>query len=68
MTTTSVQICKKEEFKCISIVKQYELWLTMMILQKKTKRIPDHPYRSLSVGGSGYGKTNTLLSNKTARW
>ena len=25
-------------------------------------RIPDHPYRILTVGGSGSGKTNSLLS------
>ena len=24
--------------------------------------IPDHPYRTLLVGGSGSGKTNTLLN------
>ena len=24
--------------------------------------IPDHPYRILMVGGSGYGKTNALLN------
>ena len=24
--------------------------------------IPDHPYRTLIIGGSGLGKTNTLLN------
>ena len=24
--------------------------------------IPDHPYRILIIGGSGYGKTNVLLN------
>ena len=24
--------------------------------------IPDHPYRKLIIGGSGYGKTNLLLN------
>ena len=24
--------------------------------------IPDHPYRTLIIGGSGSGKTNTLLN------
>ena len=24
--------------------------------------IPDHPYRILIIGGSGYGKTNLLLN------
>ena len=26
--------------------------------------IPDHPYRILIIGGSGSGKTNTLLNNQ----
>ena len=26
--------------------------------------IPDHPYRILIIGGSGIGKTNTLLNLK----
>ena len=36
--------------------------------ENKTKRnsnwpyIPDHPYRILIIGGSGSGKTNTLLN------
>ena len=25
-------------------------------------KIPDHPYRILTIGGSGYGKANTLLN------
>ena len=29
---------------------------------KKWQFIPDHPYRILIIGGSGLGKTNTLLS------
>ena len=28
----------------------------------KWPHIPDHPYRILIVGGSGSGKTNTLLN------
>ena len=28
---------------------------------KKWSYIPDHPYRSLIIGGSGSGKINTLL-------
>ena len=29
---------------------------------KKRPFIPDHPYRTLIIGGSGWGKTNTLLN------
>ena len=29
---------------------------------KKWPNIPDHPYRILIIGGSGSGKTNTLLN------
>ena len=29
---------------------------------KKQSYIPDHPYRILIIGGSGSGKTNTLLN------
>ena len=29
---------------------------------EKWPYIPDHPYRILSIGGSGSGKTNTLLN------
>ena len=29
---------------------------------KKQPFIPDHPYRTLIIGGSGWGKTNTLLN------
>ena len=28
----------------------------------KWRYIPDHPYRILMIGGSGSGKTNTLLN------
>ena len=30
---------------------------------KKWPYIPDHPYRILIIGGSGSGKTNTLLNS-----
>ena len=29
---------------------------------EKWSYIPDHPYRILIIGGSGSGKTNTLLN------
>ena len=37
----------------------------------KWPHIPDHPYRMLIIGGSGSGKTNTLLnliSNQSTRY
>ena len=41
----------------------------MIILMKIKKKhnpnwpyIPDHPYKILMIGGSGSGKTNTLLN------
>ena len=42
--------------------------LTLMILQKKTKRkqsdwpqIPDHPYRISIIGGSGFGDNDFII-------
>ena len=29
---------------------------------EKWQHIPDHPYTILTIGGSGSGKTNTLLN------
>ena len=41
-----------------------------MMLQQKTKKctpnwpkIPDHPHRILTIGGSGSGKTNSLFNS-----
>ena len=37
----------------------------MKITKKQNEKwpyIPDHPYRILIIGGSGSGKTNTLLN------
>ena len=37
---------------------------------KTDHNIPDHPYRILTIGGSGSGKTNALLNlvKKSARY
>ena len=32
------------------------------IHNKNWPYIPDHPYRILIIGGSGFGKTNTLIN------
>ena len=37
----------------------------MKIIKKHNEKwsyIPDHPYKTLIIGGSGSGKTNTLLN------
>ena len=31
-------------------------------LNRSWPQIPDHPYRILIIGGSGYGKTNSLFN------
>ena len=36
--------------------------ITIKNTMKKWPYIPDHPYRILIIGGSGSGKTNTLLN------
>ena len=35
---------------------------------EKWPYIPDHPYRILIIGGSGSGKTNTLLKDQEKRF
>ena len=51
---------KVKDYKC-----KYK-WSILMIIWIKIKQnwsyIPDHPYRTLIVGGSGSGKTNVLLN------
>ena len=63
-------ICKKEEIKWNNIVKKNKQSKTKMInFDVVTKdnikehipnwpQIPDHPYKVLIIGVSGYGKTN----------
>ena len=61
---------QKEEIKCISITKQNEKWLTIMMLQKKNmkdhnpswQQCPDHSYRILIIGGRWSAKANALLN------
>ena len=34
--TSKDLICKKKEAKCNNVIKQNKIWLTLMMLQKKT--------------------------------
>ena len=34
--TSKDLICKKKETKCNNVIKQNKIWLTLMMLQKKT--------------------------------
>ena len=51
---------KKNKTKCNNIVKQCQLLLTLIMLQKKTSKncpqFSDHPYRLLIIVGSRSGK------------
>ena len=60
---------RKKEIKCSNIIKWYNQWLILMVLQKKTKehnpnssQIPDHSQKMLIIGGSGWGKTNSWFN------
>ena len=62
-------VSKKEVIKCNTIIKRHKKWLTLMMLEKKTKKhnpnwpqIPDHPHRILIIGGSGSGNTNSFFN------
>ena len=68
--TNAFKVCESEMLNG----KRFILWNIKMINfdnyvnENKTKHnknwpyIPDHPYRILIIGGSGYGKTNVLLN------
>ena len=50
-------------------IKIIQIWLTLMMLKRKHKKnnsnwpwIPDHPYRTLIIGGPGSGKTNSFFN------
>ena len=52
---------QKKENKCVNILKHCKKWLSMLMLQNKTKnhnpnypQTPDHPYRILVIWCSGY--------------
>ena len=57
-------LSNKEETKYNKIIKQCKKWLTLIILQKENikkhnlnwPQIPDHPYRTIIIRGSGSGK------------
>ena len=61
------QVSKQGEIKCNNIIKGYNKWLTLMMLQRKTsKKIIriDHPYRILIIGSSVPGKSKSLFNLK----
>ena len=52
---------KKEEIKYNNIIKQSkQFYLRLYFLN--WPQIPDHPYRILIAGSSGFGKTNTMFN------
>ena len=59
--TNAFKVCESE------MLSKYK-WSILMTMQIKTKHnlkrpyIPDHPYRMLIIGGTGYGKINALLN------
>ena len=67
--TSKDLVNEKEEIKSSNIIKRYKKWFALMVLQKKTENIiqighnfPDHPYKTLIIGGSESGKTNSLFN------
>ena len=68
-------VCKKEAMKCSNIIKQYEnvslqwnktyvFFITKEDMKKDNLnwlQIPDHPYKILIVGSSGFEEKNALL-------
>ena len=60
-----VLIPKKEEIKCNNVIKQYKnVYITKEDIKEHDPNwpeIPDHTYGILIIGGSGSGKTNSLL-------
>ena len=56
-------LCKKEEIKCNSIIKNFD-YITKEDIKNNSNQpeIHDHPYRILIVRVSGSGKTNALLN------
>ena len=63
-------VSKKEEIKCNNIIKQFKKIINSDDVTKENRKennpnwlqVPDHPYRTLIIGGSGSGKTNSLFN------
>ena len=63
-------VSKKEEIKCNNIIKQLKKIINSDDVTKENRKennpnwlqVPDYPYRTLIIGGSGSGKTNSLFN------
>ena len=70
--TSKDLVTKNEEIRCNNIINRYKKWLTLMMLQKNIKEhnpnwpeIPDHPYRTLIISGSGSGRNKFIIWSYT---
>ena len=63
-------VSKKEEIKCNNIIKQLKKIVNSDDVTKENRKennpnwlqVPDRPYRTSIIGGSGSGKTNSLFN------
>ena len=63
--TSTDLVCKKKEIKCNNIIKHTIISNFDYITKEHNpdwSEIPDHPYRMLIVGSSGFGNINALLN------
>ena len=66
--TSKGLVTKNEEIRCNNITNRCKKWLTLMMLQKNIKEhnpnwpeIPDHPYRTIIISGSGSGRNKFIV-------
>ena len=70
--TSKDLVTKNKEIRCNNIINWYKKLLTLMMLQKNIKEhnpnwpeIPDHPYRTLIISGSGSGRNKFIIWSYT---